>query len=318
MKPGSHSVRLLKLFRILCKAAPVCAMPIRPAVGRSVPVRFYGMIESKSYIRKGNNWYLGGKRVTGAKLADIKKMAVPPGWSKVHVAVSPRDKLQVVGLDKAGRTVRRYSDKFTAIKKQQKFVRVRQFSRDLPAARKGMMASDAPANMLLRIEDKTAMRIGGTKDLKAKVKSYGLTTLEGRHINITGSTINFDYIAKEGIRQQKSIQDVALAKWLRARKAKAGAAGKLFPDVSATKLNAQLKKLSGSSYSLKDVRTFHATNKAHAKLVGYENTVLTTQQRKQIVKDVTEDVSKFLGNTPTMAKNSYIDPQVWSLIGGLP
>ena len=101
------------------------------------------------------------------------------------------------------------------------------------------------------------------------------------------------------------------------RKAKTKTGELLFPDVSAKKLNNYLKQISGKDYTVKDFRTYLGTKLAYKELYQYSGKVLDKAKKMKIIKDVTEQVSKVLRNTPAMAMKSYIDPLVWDIIGGL-
>lgn len=298
----------------LAKAAdpPECATPVgKPA---------YGMPED-SYRRVGGKWYREGAPVRGEELARLEGMRIPPAWSGVRVSADPKAKLQAIGFDAKGRAQRRYSAEFIAERAQKKFARVRRFARD----RKGMwksvrrdMASGKPEAFLAEIEDRTVIRIGTARDLRAETKAYGLTTLEGRHVAVRGPKVTFDFTAKEGIRSVKVIEDARLAKFIRERKSAAGPNGMLFPDVSAAKFNRYLKGLADNDYTAKDFRTYHATRLARDAVARYRGTELAAKRKRAVVKEILDTVSGFLGNTPAMAKNSYIDPMVWEEIGGLP
>ena len=104
--------------------------------------------------------------------------------------------------------------------------------------------------------------------------------------------------------------------WLKKRKAITKKGEKLF-NVPATKLNKYLKTISGKKYTVKDFRTYHGTRIAYEEIKKYARKVIDIKEKKRIIKEVSETVSKFLHNTPAMAKNSYIDPMVWEFIGGL-
>ena len=263
----------------------------------------------------------GNKRVTDKMvLARLDGLKAPPGWREVHVSSDPKAKLQMIGFDSKARVQRRYSAEFIAEKTEAKFVRVRKFGKDIGPARVRIAkeaAAGRPEALLTRLEDKTAIRIGTDKDINAKVKAYGLTTLEGRHVTVRqGKFIDFDFIGKEGKRYTNTIQDSQLGAFIEARKKAAGSAGKLFPDVNDKKLNKYVKDTIGP-YSVKDFRTYHATRIAHTELEAYATTTLTAKQKKAVVDDVLAKASGFLNNTPVMAKKSYIDPTVWQMIGGI-
>jgi len=276
----------------------------------------------KDYVRRDGKWFLGDQEIAGEDLERLNKMRIPPAWTNVVVASDPSLKVQAIGMDAAGRWQYRYSAEHIAAAAKQKFERLQQFAEDMPQIRtaieKGIESND-PKAWLLHLEDQTAIRVGSTKDFKARQKAYGLTTLQAEHVKVDGSKIMLDFIAKEGKAAHYELDDARIASWLNTRLASKVEGERLFPDVSASMLNQFIKDIAGGKdYSIKDFRTFHGTRIAYEELKQYASVVLTDKEKKKIVKDVCEKASQFLHNTPAMAKNSYIDPMVWDFIGGLP
>jgi DNA topoisomerase I len=237
------------------------------------------------------------------------------------VAADPAFKIQAMGRDAAGRWQYRYSAEHIAQAAKEKFDRLKSFSADYPSLLQGMerdLAQDDPRAWLLHLENQTAIRVGSEKDFKAKQKAYGLTTLLNEHVKLDGNKILLDFVAKEGKLAHYELEDAGLAQWLSTRLARTQVGEQLFGDVSATQLNRYLKELAGGKdYSIKDFRTFHGTRIAFEELNPYAGKPLTDKEKKKLVKDTCEKVSAFLHNTPIMARNSYIDPMVWDIIGGL-
>lgn len=278
------------------------------------------MVTRKKYT---SEWFNEGKVITDEGLLKrINKLQIPPAWRNVVVAKDPAMKVQAVGLDAAGRWQYRYSVEHVGEQAAEKFTRVKEFSKDMPLIRsgitEGMKRGDVEA-YLLRIEDQTAIRAGSMTDFHAKKKAYGLTTLQNEHITIEGRTIMFDFIAKEGIRQQYILEDPIIAEWLKIRKAATVPGQRLFADTSASKVNAYLKNLAGGkNYSIKDFRTYHGTRIVFDYLKPYANKILTDKQKKELIEQASKLASDFLHNSPKMAFKSYINPMVWDLIGGVP
>lgn len=304
-----------KLMNSADKLKP--CMKLRPKFN----VEIYKPQMCGDYYRQGNKWYYQGQEVTGDEAKRLKAMGLPPGWRDVVVARNRGDKIQAVGLDKAGRWQYRYSDEHIQAAARKKFDRVKSFAEDMPrirgAYRNGMIDEDMRA-MLLYLEDLTAIRVGSDADFKAKVKAYGLTTLLNKHVTIDGNNIILKFVAKEGIEQTYKLTDSTLADYIRRLKSGKKAGDQLFPEVNASKLNKYLKEISGNkNYSIKDFRTYHATELAFNELQKYKGRSLTKKQKKKVIDDVSKIVSDFLHNTPGMARKSYIDPFVWEIIGGL-
>ena len=271
---------------------------------------------------KDVKWFLRGKQITNEKeLLRLKSMRLPPAWSNVVASADPIKKVQAIGMDKAGRWQYRYSENHIAEAAKKKFNRQKLFSKDIKNIRSGYtkgINNNDPRSFLLSLEDQTAIRAGSTTDFKAKKKAYGLTTLQHEHLKINGDKITLDFLAKEGIPAHYELKDKKLAKWLLDRKNKTAVGEMLFPDVPASKLNSYIRELTnGKKYSIKDFRTYHGTRIAYDELKQYGGKSLKKKEKDKIIKKVTEKASKFLANTPVMAKKSYIDPMVWDFIGGL-
>jgi DNA topoisomerase-1 len=273
-------------------------------------------------VRREGKWFLGDTEIVSEEeLKRLNGMRVPPAWTNVVASTDPAAKVQAIGMDAAGRWQYRYSAEHIAEAARQKFDRLKSFSEDMPSIRAGidagMKAGDARA-WLLHFEDQTAIRVGSAKDFKARVKAYGLTTLQHEHVAVDGAKITLDFIAKEGKAAHYELEDSKLSNWLRGRLSTTKPGEQLFSDVNAGQLNKFLKDLAGGKdYSIKDFRTFHGTRIAYEELAQYAGKELTAKQKKAIIKEVCEKASAFLHNTPAMAKNSYIDPMVWESIGGL-
>lgn len=273
------------------------------------------------YTRSGKKWFLQGHEIINEQtLARLNGMGLPPAWKEVVVSVDPAKKVQAIGMDKAGRWQYRYSAEHVDEAARKKFNRLESFRESMPAIRKEIekgIAKDDPRAYLLKIEDKTAIRIGSDTDFKAKVKAYGLTTLKHEHVLIEGDRLFLDFVAKEGIPARYEIADDGLKRWLLSRKTSSRIRDNLFPDVSAKRLNDYLREISGGDYTVKDFRTYHGTRIAHQELKDYAGRSLTKKERQEVVKNTLEKVSKFLSNTPAMARKAYIDPIVWDFIGGI-
>ena len=273
------------------------------------------------YVKEGDTWKLGGEAVSGGALERLNKFKIPPAWKQLVASTDVAAKVQVIGLDSVGRWQYIYSEAHVAKAAREKFDRVKLFRKDLGKIREGIkegvMKNDSRA-LLLKLEDKTAIRAGSLADTKAKVKAYGLTTLQNEHVFIEGNKVTLKFIAKKGILAEYKIEDETLALWLKSRKTATQVGERLVPEVSAGKLNAYLKKIAGrKSFSIKDFRTYYGTRIAYKELKQYAGKALGEKEKKEVVKNVLAKVSHFLKNTPSMAKKAYIDPVVWDIIGGI-
>ena len=158
---------------------------------------------------------------------------------------------------------------------------------------------------VLYLINQTGFRVGG-QGQPGKHQVYGASTLKSEHIKIDGNKITFNFQGKKNVTQNHTITNGKMANFLETRLSET----KIF-KTNDTKIRKYLKEISGKNYLVKDFRTYVATISAKA-LVDKMPTPITKADKARIVKFVSEQVSKILGNTPSMAKSSYIDPSVWA------
>lgn len=254
------------------------------------------------------------RRATKADAPRLRALRVPPAWTDVEIADDPEQAMQARGRDAVGQLQYRYTAAHTHARAANKFARIAEFHRALPALRKRLIADlaseDAETRDVAAVTytiDKTAFRPGSTAHRSGAAKAFGITTLQGRHVTVDGDKVTFNFIGKSGVRNRKTVIDAKLARIIRERKGEPRA--RLFQS-NADDVNAYIKERAGDDFSAKDFRTWHGT--AVAKLwVEKTPKPRNATQRKKAIKAVSERVAKYLGNTPTVARGSYIDPVVW-------
>ena len=168
----------------------------------------------------------------------------------------------------------------------------------------------------IRLLDRGFFRIG-SEDYAEQNETYGLATMQRRHLRIAGGEAHFDYEAKGGQRRIQSIGDpdvLPVLERLRRRRSDhpellAYKEGGRWVDVRSDDVNAYLKEAARGDYSAKDFRTWHATVLAAVALTG-RPTAETATGRKRAINDAVRAVADYLGNTPAVARQSYIDPRV--------
>ena len=260
-----------------------------------------------------------GKRVSasGGTLPEhIAKLKIPPGWSDVQYSDNPDANLLAMGRDSKGRTVAVYSKAFAAKQAEAKYARIHELNakfedirRQNDAARKDPATREAADCLDLIMQ--TGIRPGGEGDTGAEKQAYGATTLQGRHVRVTPTgKVSLQFVGKKGVDLNIPIDNPALAKALIRRKEKAGRTGKLF-DTTAGKLLAHTHSLDGGGFKTKDFRTFLGTSTA-AKMVAAGTAPTDAKSYKRAVMEVAKAVSAKLGNTPTIALQSYINPVVFA------
>lgn len=270
----------------------------------------------------------------GAPLRDpaiierIRLLAIPPAWRDVWICRHPNGHLQAVGVDSAGRRQYLYHPVWREQRNRQKFDNMLTFARALPHLRaesrrlvaKRSLRKDRVLGFAVSLLDRGLFRVG-SEQYTDDNGSYGLTTLERRHVELRGKDeLVFDYLGKTGARQVHTLVDrrlyaVAAALKQRPGRQKAFLAfenGVGWSELSAADINAFIKEHTGGDFSAKDFRTWHATVHAAASLARSSESP-TTAGRARAVNNAAADVAELLGNTPAVSKSSYIDPRVFDL-----
>ena len=262
---------------------------------------------------------VNGKRVTasGGDLPEhVAKLKIPPAWTNVTYSPDPGAALLATGRDAKGRRQAVYSDEHTARQSAEKFERIKalnaQFDKIRAAnekARKSPETAEAADAAALIMH--TGMRPGGEAGAtKADVQGYGATTLEGRHVVQTKDGVKLRFVPgkKHGQTIEMPISDPDIAKMLLKRKADAGNTGRLF-DVNAAGLSKHVHSL--GDFKTKDFRTHLGTKTAMDEVKRIPEP-RDPKQYKRAVMMVAKSVSDKLGNTPTIALASYINPIVFA------
>jgi DNA topoisomerase-1 len=270
---------------------------------------------------------------TGARIADadvvarIRSLAIPPAWQDVWISPYPNGHIQAVGTDAAGRRQYLYHPVWRARRDDMKFDRVLRAARRLPAARRAIardlqlegMPLERANSLAVRLLDLGYFRIGS--DVYADTNgSFGLTTLEKRHVRRQRDRLVFRFEGKGGIEHNVEIDDPGVLSALDSLRRRRGGSDRLLAylvsrrwrDLDSAAVNSYLGTLL-EDITAKDFRTWHATVIAAASLAASDEAGDTGASRRRAVKVAVQEVADYLGNTPTIAKSSYIDPRVLDL-----
>jgi DNA topoisomerase I len=250
----------------------------------------------------------------------IKDLKLPPAWTQVRVSHDPEADLLAIGKDVKGRDQYVYSERFKNSQSAAKFDRISSLQKDMPQIDKKL--SDLRKNgtplqkehgdvtYLIR---QTGLRPGSDEDTSAKVKAYGATTLQGRHVVVDKSgRVTLSFVGKKGVELNLPIADRGVADMLKERKKESADSEPLFPKVTDASLRDFIHDDMGQKeYKTKDFRTYLGTTTA-LNLVEKMQAPKDKKSYVKAVKEVATHVSKILGNTPTIALQSYIAPQVFA------
>ncbi len=267
-----------------------------------------------------------GQRLSGEDVQRCKDLVIPPAWTDVWITPFPNGHLQAVGTDDAGRRQYLYHPAWREQRDGEKHQRVISFAKVLSKAREQIvrdlehdgMALDRACATAVRLLDLGYFRIGN--DVYADQNgSFGLTTLQRRHVRRQGDALVFRFIGKSGIEHEIAIDDqrvLASLEVMRRRRASAEAKllawrdGGRWRELDSSQVNDYLRETTGRDATAKDFRTWHATVLAAAALAASDEPGDTKSSRKRAVAAAMREVADYLGNTPALARSSYVDPRV--------
>ncbi len=272
-----------------------------------------------------------GERLPEEDAERIRSLAIPPAWSDVWVTPYANGHLQAVGTDDAGRRQYLYHPEWRNRRDAEKFDRMLLFGKGLVAARERVlmdlgregMPQERACAAAVRLLDLGYFRIGN--DVYADTNgSFGLTTLERRHVRRRQDRLVFSFIGKSGVEHQVEIDDTTVIEAvdiMRRRRSKEDPRLLAFKDARSWRtmvpdlVNSYVREVTGLEATAKDFRTWHATVLAAAALAESPEPGETKASRRRAVAGAMREVSEFLGNTPALARSAYVDPRVIEAYG---
>jgi DNA topoisomerase I len=256
-------------------------------------------------------------------LRRIRALAVPPNWTEVWISPEPDAHLLATGRDARGRKVYRYHPRFRGVMDRVKFGRLVQFGRLLPRIRRRVdgdlrrhgLARDTVAAAVVGLLERALIRVGNDEYARAN-RSIGLTTLRNRHVTVDGATIRFRFRGKSGRQHEVEVRDRRLATVIGRCSRLPGAALFRYLDddgrphrVTSRTVNDYLREAAGADVSAKDFRTWFATVLAYRVLRDAGRPIGERQAKRQTTGAIAA-VAERLGNTPRIARASYVHPAV--------
>jgi DNA topoisomerase I len=263
-----------------------------------------------------------------AVVARIKALVIPPAWEDVWICRHANGHIQAVGSDVAGRRQYLYHPVWREQRDKAKHDRVLEVAARLPRAREvvsehlaleGMPRERALA-AAFRLLDLGFFRIGGEAYAEQN-GSYGLATITREQVSIEGGLIVFDYVAKSGRERYVALGEPAVREAVHALRRRRGGGqellayrdGRRWVDISSDDINEYVKDVVGGEVSAKDFRTWHGTVLAAVALAVSTHVAATPTARRRAVARAMREVADYLGNTPAVARASYVDPRVIDL-----
>jgi DNA topoisomerase-1 len=275
--------------------------------------------------RSGKGWVYYAPNGSRIRDPDTRKrlnaLAIPPAWTDVWICPDPTGHIQATARDARGRKQYRYHPSYRETRDRSKFRRMLEFSEVLPILRerveRDLRAGDLTRRQILatvvRLLDKTLIRVG--KDEYAREnRSFGLTTLRRRHVQVEGALLRFSFRGKSGVEHSVSITEPRLARIIQRCQDLPGqelfqyldASGKR-QTVSSDDVNAYLREITGRDVSAKDFRTWGGTMVAAVELRAMGPAASRREADRNIVRAI-DAVAERLGNTRAVCRKYYVHP----------
>jgi DNA topoisomerase I len=271
--------------------------------------------------------YLGppGAEVTdGETLERIRALRIPPAWENVWISPDPLGHIQATGADSRGRLQYLYHQLWREQRDAQKFAHMLRFASALPALRTAAqqdlrrrgLKRDRVLAGVVRLIDLGLFRIGGERYAELD-HHYGITTLEKRHVRVTRDGILFDYIAKWGKERTIVVTDRVVQPTVRTLAQTDNGQEALFcyedggawRRLHSREVGNYIATQSGGHFTAKEFRTWNATV-LMALVLANAGPSVTPANRKRVITASIREVARALGDTPAVARASYIDPRL--------
>jgi len=273
---------------------------------------------------RGFVYIQGGRRVGDVDtLARIRALAIPPAWTDVWICPVANGHMQAVGRDARGRKQYRYHPRWREVRDETKYERMLAFARALPnirarvgadLGRRGLPREKVLAT-IVRLLETTRVRVGNEEYARAN-KSFGLTTLRDRHVDVAGPQVRFQFRGKGGKEHAVGVRDPRVARIIRNLQDLPGQELFQYLDenggrrtVDSGDVNAYLREISGDDFTAKDFRTWAGTVLCALALaeVGVSG---SGRQAKRNINRAIEQVAAQLRNTPAISRQCYVHPAV--------
>jgi DNA topoisomerase I len=253
----------------------------------------------------------------------IQKLAVPPAWTDVWICPDPHGHIQATGRDARGRKQYRYHPNWRSVRDAMKYHRVLAFGRALPRIRRRVEADLRRAGLprakvlatVVRLLEATNIRIGNG-EYRRDNGSYGLTTLQDKHVKVEGARLRFRFRGKGGKVHEAEVEDPSLARVVRGCRALPGQELFQYVDdegdvrgITSSDVNDYIRATAGDGFTAKDFRTWTGTLLAARSLLG-AGSFRSGRDAQRNVNAAVERVAEQLGNTVAVAKRSYMHPGV--------
>jgi len=265
----------------------------------------------------------GGRPVRGrAELDRIRALAIPPAWTDVWICPNASGHIQATGRDARGRKQYRYHQEWQKTRDEAKFVKILTFARALPQLRKRLRRDMRRKRLdrkkvlatVVTLLEVTLIRVGNREYARTN-GSFGLTTLQDRHVSFSNCEMRFRFRGKTGKMWRLAISDRRIAGIVRSCQDLPGqhlfqyeTADEGVRALTSDDVNSYLRELSGEDISAKDFRAWAGTVLAAVALSEFE-AAESQAAAKRNVRQAIARVAERLGNTPTICRKCYVHPR---------
>ncbi|MEO8205236.1 MAG: DNA topoisomerase IB [Chthoniobacterales bacterium] len=265
-----------------------------------------------------------GKQIRDTEvIARINHLVIPPAWKEVWICPNANGHLQATGRDVRGRKQYRYHTRWRKTRDETKYEHIIAFGRALPKIRRRVVRDLKQSGLsrekvlatVVRLLETTLIRVGNDEYARDN-RSYGLTTMHNRHVDIHGSKVTFSFRGKSGKKHVIDVENPRLAKIVRRCRDLPGY--ELFEyinsdgqpvNVTSFDINQYLREITKGDFTAKDFRTWAGTVLAARALQEFKKFSTNTEAKRNMVSAI-EAVAKMLGNTPAICRRCYIHPTI--------
>jgi DNA topoisomerase-1 len=260
-----------------------------------------------------------------AEIQRIESLGIPPAWEQVWICPLANGHIQATGRDAKGRKQYRYHAQWRQLRDQTKFTRMIAFSEVLPQVRERIehdlslpgLPREKVLATVVRLMELTRIRVGNEEYAKTN-KSFGLTTLRDRHVDVSGATIRFKFRGKSGVEHDIEVSDRRLARIVKRCQDIPGQELFQYLDddgqrqsISSEDVNNYLREVTGQDFTAKDFRTWAGTVLAAIELHAVGGCETATATKKAVVQAI-KTVAEYLGNRPATCRKYYVHPAILS------
>lgn len=256
-------------------------------------------------------------------LARVKSLAIPPAWTDVWICPSPTGHLQATGRDEKGRKQYRYHPRWREVRDETKYHRMIAFGEALPVIRSQVLGDLSARGLprerivatVIQLMDETAIRVGNDEYAREN-HHYGLTTMEDRHVDVSGATLHFHFTGKGGRETILDVRDRRVAGIVKRCLDLPGHELFQYMDehgrrhaIESAHVNQYLQGVTGEDFTAKDFRTWHGTVCAAQALRDIGGFSSQTEAKHNIAQAIRE-AATHLRNTPAICRKSYVNPEI--------